>query len=376
MNIDELNFIDYNNFGGFQSTFPLFNINALRDGEIEDIPLNFNFAKQISEIEDIIHKKTKLDGNLEVKINKVGRKTIPKDAKKWDDPTITIKEIIENDLAGTPMEAEIKMREEKTKKMREKKAQKKAEREKGSTVKAVENVPTFTPAVNNALNLGLAPIIDNDFGPKIVFRDGKVVFENSFREEEQKLVIVENKKPYKLTSMSFRTKNYTAKWTAEETRKFYKAIEIFGADFSMIAKLFPTRNRDQIKNKFRKEEKTNIHKIDEAFKKNNTLGKRSLMDRIRNFNQAFNAEEIMTSTNEVAEIGGFAQLERQFSNTSTDSMDLRIMDEIQNIFVNEIKPRNGFVAPFAIGNGMTTEVQMEEDCIFEDTTKKNLLLRF
>jgi hypothetical protein len=369
MNIEELNFIDYNNFGGFQSAFPLFNINALRDGEIEDIPLNFNFAKQISEIEDIIHKKTKLDGNLEVKINKVGRKTIPKDAKKWDDPTITMKEIIENDLAGTPMVGEIKMREEKTKKMREKKAQKKAEREKGTTVKAVENVPAFTPAVNHALNLGLTPLIDMDFAPKVIFRDGKVVIENTFREEEQKLVIVENNKPYKLTSMSFRTKNHTAKWTADETRKFYKAIEIFGADFSLIAQLFPTRNRDQIKNKFRKEEKTNIQKVDEAFKKNYTLGKRSLMDRIRNFTQAVNADE-------VPEIGGFAQLERQFSNTSTDSMDMRIMDEIQNIFVNEIKPRNGFITPFAIGNGITTEVQMEEDYIFEDTNKKNLLLRF
>jgi hypothetical protein len=372
MNINEINFIDYDN-GGFQSAFPLFNINALRDGEIEDIPLNFNFAKQISEFEDIIHKKTKLDGNLEVRTNKKGRKAIAKDAKKWDDPTITIMEIIENDLAGTPMVGEIKMREEKIKKMREKKAQKKAEREKGNTVevKAVENV------IYNPFNLSLTPLIDNNFAPKVIFRDGKVVIENSImREEEQKLVIVENKKPYKLTSMSFRTKNHTAKWTVDETRKFYKAIEIFGADFSMIAKLFPTRNRDQIKNKFRKEEKTNIQKVDEAFKKNNVLGKRSLMDRIRNFTTAYNAGEIMASTNDVAEIGGFAQLERQFSNTSTDSMDLRIMDEIQNIFVNEIKPRNAFINPFAIGNGTTNEVQMIEDYTFEEPIKKNLLFGF
>ena len=47
--------------------------------------------------------------------------------------------------------------------------------------------------------------------------------------------------------MSFKQRNHTEKWTEEETRKFLKAIEIFGSDFSMIAKLFPKRNRAQIK---------------------------------------------------------------------------------------------------------------------------------
>jgi hypothetical protein len=317
-----------------------------------------------------------LDGNLEVIINKRGRKTIAKDAKKWDDPNITIREIIENDLAGTPMEEEIKMKEDRTKKMREKKALKKAERENGTLeVKAVENRPAFNH--NNTFTFGLAPLIDHDSVPQIIFRDGKVVIENStlaLREEKEKLIIVEDKKAYKLTSMSFRTKNHTPKWTAEETRKFYKAIEIFGADFSMIAKLFPNRNRDQIKNKFRKEEKVNIQIMDEAFKKNNVLGKRSLMDRIRNFTNAYNNGEIMTHTAD-AEIG-FTQLERQFSNTSTDSMDLRIMDEIQNIFVNEIRPRNDFMNPFAIGNGITTDIQMEEVYTHTDIKKKNLLFGF
>ncbi len=41
-----------------------------------------------------------------------------------------------------------------------------------------------------------------------------------------------------------------------------KALKMFGTDFSMIAMFFKTRSRQQIKNKFNKEEKTNKKKID------------------------------------------------------------------------------------------------------------------
>jgi len=44
-------------------------------------------------------------------------------------------------------------------------------------------------------------------------------------------------------------------------------LEIFGTDFSLICKLFPNRNRNQIKNKFLKEERVSKSKIDAIFKK-------------------------------------------------------------------------------------------------------------
>jgi len=203
--------------------------------------------------------------------------------------------------------------------------------------------------------------------------------------------------------MSFRTKNQSAKWTPEETRKFYKAIEIFGADFSLIAKLFPSRNRDQIKNKFNREEKINVKMIDEAFKKNTILCKRSLMDRIRTFNNSVKSGELMAlANNELPEeIGGFDKLERRLSNTSTDSMDIRIMEEIQDIFIKEIKPANNFLPSISLNNvnerafghfdldlNLTNEfpneinarvgeaeVRQGKPINEEDPKKKNLLLR-
>lgn len=53
---------------------------------------------------------------------------------------------------------------------------------------------------------------------------------------------------------SCRTK--TTRWTTEETRKFYMALRQFGTDFTTMELMFPgTRDRRQLKNKFKKEER-------------------------------------------------------------------------------------------------------------------------
>jgi hypothetical protein len=45
----------------------------------------------------------------------------------------------------------------------------------------------------------------------------------------------------------FTRKEYTKKWAKEENRKFFKALKIFGTDFSLIANFFESRSRVQIK---------------------------------------------------------------------------------------------------------------------------------
>lgn len=356
MNFEEFNFYETNGFEfkeddfEFRPSFPLFNFEALKEAQYEELPFNLITSQKVSEIiEDIVQKKVKTETNSQGLSKKRGRKAIDKNAKQWDDPRITIQEIIENDLSGIPMKAEIKMREEKLRKMREKKALKKAEREKGTTVEPIpiqDSLITGFESINKENSVSLVP--------QLIFKDGKIVLDNSLalREERggQNLTVVE-KKPYKLTSMSFRTKNNTAKWTEEETKKFYKAIEIFGADFSMIAKLFPNRNRDQVKNKFRKEEKVNTKIMDEAFRKNTVLGKRSIMDRINTFNNNFTSGNKISIGLELSIEGG-TTLERT---TSTDSMDLKIMEEIQQIFTNEITPKNNLISPI----GQLKDVRME-----------------
>ncbi|XP_062023249.1 uncharacterized protein LOC133739483 isoform X2 [Rosa rugosa] len=64
---------------------------------------------------------------------------------------------------------------------------------------------------------------------------------------------------------SFMKKERRVKWNEQDTQLLYEGIEQFGSDFRMIALLFPGRTRDQIKLKFKKEDRHNRLRINEAF---------------------------------------------------------------------------------------------------------------
>lgn len=67
--------------------------------------------------------------------------------------------------------------------------------------------------------------------PRIIIENGKPVLDTSSMFQLDKvgnteLLLVENKKSKRITSMSFKTRNYTEKWTAEETTKFFKVLVV------------------------------------------------------------------------------------------------------------------------------------------------------
>lgn len=68
------------------------------------------------------------------------------------------------------------------------------------------------------------------------------------------------------TQATYSNQERTEKWTREDTAHFYNGLRQFGADFSMISRLFPTRSRKQIKNKFKKEEREQKENIEWALK--------------------------------------------------------------------------------------------------------------
>ncbi|XP_030049166.1 transcription factor TFIIIB component B'' homolog isoform X2 [Microcaecilia unicolor] len=68
------------------------------------------------------------------------------------------------------------------------------------------------------------------------------------------------------TYSSFRKSCYSKPWSNRETDMFFLAISMVGTDFSMIGQLFPHRARTEIKNKFKREERSNGWRIDKAFK--------------------------------------------------------------------------------------------------------------
>ncbi|KAL0278847.1 UNVERIFIED_CONTAM: hypothetical protein PYX00_000537 [Menopon gallinae] len=53
-------------------------------------------------------------------------------------------------------------------------------------------------------------------------------------------------------------------WSDTETKRFYKALNTIGTDFSLMQKYFPVRTRLELKNKFKREEKLNRSLVDRA----------------------------------------------------------------------------------------------------------------
>ncbi|XP_074291839.1 uncharacterized protein LOC141618646 [Silene latifolia] len=63
---------------------------------------------------------------------------------------------------------------------------------------------------------------------------------------------------------SFRDPRPRPKWTKMETELFYKGIRQFGTDLSMTLQLFPGRTLEQIRSKYRKEQKQNPMRMHDA----------------------------------------------------------------------------------------------------------------
>merc|ERR1719427_1830817 len=55
-------------------------------------------------------------------------------------------------------------------------------------------------------------------------------------------------------------------WSEKETLRFYRALSVVGSDFSMMESIFKNRTRQELKLKFKKEEKLNNKIIDKCLK--------------------------------------------------------------------------------------------------------------
>lgn len=171
---------------------------------------------------------------------------------------------------------------------------------------------------------------------RLVCKNGKVqldAVEDDITEKEIEVV-----RDYKklTTSNSFKNINHSEKWTEDETEKFYRALEIFGTDFSLISRLFPKRNRNQIKNKFLKEERISKTRVDSIFKNPTSTKLKKL------YNKAHKVLELRSCCSN-DEVGAPLKLENTsvmiskirsdsfHSTSSVDSLDLAIIEDISNM---------------------------------------------
>lgn len=107
--------------------------------------------------------------------------------------------------------------------------------------------------------------------PRLKLVDGKVVLDESrptthTREDLTAGMQVVQEDPNRyFTSATYSKRSAGSnRWSMKETDLFYEALSMCGTDFSMVATLFPHRNRNQIKGKFKIEERSAPHRISSA----------------------------------------------------------------------------------------------------------------
>ncbi|KAM0930311.1 hypothetical protein ACQ4PT_001049 [Festuca glaucescens] len=68
----------------------------------------------------------------------------------------------------------------------------------------------------------------------------------------------------KLNYHSYMNKQTRAKWSKSDTQLFYQGLQQFGSDLAMIQQLFPDKSRDQVRQKFKTEEKKHPMQVHDA----------------------------------------------------------------------------------------------------------------
>ncbi|KAF9090076.1 Transcription factor TFIIIB component B [Mortierella sp. AD031] len=68
-------------------------------------------------------------------------------------------------------------------------------------------------------------------------------------------------------SASYSKKSKSEKWTLEDTELFFEALSQWGTDFGIICKIFPKKSRIAIRNKFKREDRLNHSRVEQALNK-------------------------------------------------------------------------------------------------------------
>jgi hypothetical protein len=134
----------------------------------------------------------------------------------------------------------------------------------------IKEPPTPEQTTEEAASSGFSAL--GAVAPKIIIVDGKMVIDQSSLQMQSAPMIdpstqvgVRDQVQH-ITSASFQKRTQTEKWSAEEIDRFYMALRQCGTDFTMIEQFFPDRDRRQIRNRYKKEEKENPEKIEWAIK--------------------------------------------------------------------------------------------------------------
>ncbi|UZJ51060.1 hypothetical protein CBS101457_000380 [Exobasidium rhododendri] len=121
------------------------------------------------------------------------------------------------------------------------------------------------------------PLRENRFTVQTRIVNGQIVLDESSLQQQRSLdasmdglgaeYLDINENDRFVNSATYSKRVGTERWDAQETRRFLQAVSMWGSDFEMIARMFPNRNRKQIRSKWRSLERTDSRSLDLAFKR-------------------------------------------------------------------------------------------------------------
>jgi hypothetical protein len=212
-------------------------------------------------------KDNELKSNSISKLSKIKKRKAPKTRSQTDKTKMTMKDLLQYNPPLTE----------------EQKEQRKYDSESEKSGNEITN--TTEKESKQSEDQISTKVSENSSGPRVkVGADGELIL-------DEESVIVKRKKnsldepavieTAKTTSActnysSFRTRAKTChkpRWNEHETVRFYSALSLIGTDFTLMAQLFfkGKRTRLDLRNKFKKEEKSNRLMIDEALSSRNSF---------------------------------------------------------------------------------------------------------
>ncbi|KAI1317899.1 Transcription factor TFIIIB component B [Mortierella claussenii] len=129
-----------------------------------------------------------------------------------------------------------------------------------------------TKSESSALNLSSA---HKTFAPQVRVIDGRIeldmdsltvdhaVIEADERQEPMEYVEESSSTKF-VNSSSFNTRVRSERWSEEETELFYSALSQWGTDFGIICRLFPSKTRIAVRNKYKREDRLNHSRLEAA----------------------------------------------------------------------------------------------------------------
>jgi len=133
-----------------------------------------------------------------------------------------------------------------------------------------------SPEAGAAVSSAGGPATPLPFAPQVKVVDGQLVIDPGSLlvtaeappvSHEDFDVVQETASSGRVTAASFAKRPRARRWSPEETERFYEGLRLYGTDFTLLARMFPGRDRRDLRTKYKREEINNPARLDATLRR-------------------------------------------------------------------------------------------------------------